>query len=51
MTFTYAILQTGQQQAVFGLVIPPLAAGQEPDSACVDRAATQFYQALAIQGL
>lgn len=51
MNITYTILQTGQQQAVFGLMIPPLAAGVEPDSTCVDRAATQFYQALAIQGL
>lgn len=51
MTLTYTIFQTGEQQAVFGLVIPPLPAGVEPDSACVDRAATQFYQALVKQGL
>ena len=31
MTITYTLLQSGQQQAAFGLVIPSLAAGQEPD--------------------
>jgi hypothetical protein len=51
MTFTYAIQQAGQQGALFGLTIPRPPAGVEPESACVDRAATQFYQALAIQGL
>jgi len=51
MNITYSILQSGQRQATFGLAIAPLAAGQEPDSACVDRAATQLYQALALQGL
>ncbi len=51
MTLTYTIFQAGEQQAVFGLVIPPTPAGAEPDSACVDRAATQFYQALVKQGL
>ena len=51
MTFTYTIFQSGEQQAVFGLVIPPTAAGAEPDPACVDRAATQLYQALVHQGL
>jgi hypothetical protein len=40
-----------EQQGVFGLVIPPMPAGVEPDSACVDRAATQFYQSLVRQGL
>ncbi len=51
MTLTYTIYLSGQQQAVFGLVIAPAPAGAEPDSACVDRAAGQFYQALAAQGL
>ncbi len=51
MTLTYTIFQAGEQQAVFGLVIPPMPAGAEPDSACVDRAATQFYQALVRQRL
>jgi hypothetical protein len=51
MNITYTILQNGQQQPSYGLVIPPLAAGQEPEAACVDRAATQFYQALVVQGL
>jgi len=51
MNLTYTIFQSGQQQAVFGLVIPPTPAGTEPDSACVDRAAGQFYQALVMQGL
>jgi hypothetical protein len=51
MTLTYTIFQAGEQQGVFGLVIPPMPAGVEPDSACVDRAATQFYQSLVRQGL
>lgn len=51
MEFTYTVFQSGQQQATYSLVIPALAAGSEPDSACVDRAATAFYQALALQGL
>ena len=51
MTLTYTIFQAGEQQAVFGLVVPPTPVGAEPDSACVDRAATQFYQALVRQGL
>ena len=51
MNITYTIFLSGQQQAVFGQVIPAIAAGTEPDSACVARAAGQFYQALVIQGL
>ena len=51
MNIIYTILVSGQQQPAFGLVIPPLPAGQEPDSACVDRATTAFYQALVVQGL
>ena len=51
MNITYTILVSGQQQPAFGLVIPPLPAGQEPDSACVDRATTAFYQVLVVQGL
>ena len=51
MNITYTILQSGQQQPAFGLVVPMLPAGQEPEAACVDRAATQFYQALVLQGL
>jgi hypothetical protein len=51
MNITYTIFQSGQQQAVFGQVIPATLAGTEPDSACVNRAAGQFYQALVIQGL
>ena len=51
MNITYTIFQSGQQQAVFGQVIPAMIAGTEPDSACVNRAAGQFYQALVIQGL
>jgi hypothetical protein len=51
MTLTYTIFQAGEQQGVFGLVIPPMPAGVEPDSACVDRAVTQFYQSLVRQGL
>jgi hypothetical protein len=51
MEITYTINQAGQQQATYGLVVPALPAGPEPDPACVDRAATSFYQALAAQGL
>jgi len=51
MNLTYSIFRSGQQQAVFGLVVAPMPAGVEPASACVDRAAGQFYQALVIQGL
>ena len=51
MTLTYTIFQAGEQQAVLGLVVAPMPAGVEPDSACVDRAAGQFYQALVMQGL
>jgi hypothetical protein len=51
MTLTYTIFQSGQQQSVYGLMIPVPQAGSEPDSACVDRAAGAFYQALAVQGL
>jgi hypothetical protein len=51
MNITYTIFQQGEREAVFGLAISPTPAGQEPDSACVDRATTQFYQALVIQGL
>jgi hypothetical protein len=51
MNLTYTISQSGEQRAVFGLVIAPMPAGVEPDSACVDRAAGQFYQAMVIQGM
>ncbi|CAH2600548.1 protein of unknown function [Rhodovastum atsumiense] len=51
MEITYTISQAGQQGGAFGLVIPALPAGQEPDPVCVDRAASLFYQALARQGL
>ena len=44
-------LLSGQQQAVFGEVVPAMMAGTEPDSACVARAAGQFYRALVVQGL
>lgn len=49
MNLTYTVFQSGEQQAVLGMVVPPMPAGTEPDSACVDRAATQFYQALVVQ--
>jgi hypothetical protein len=32
-------------------VVAAMPAGVEPDSACVDRAAAQFYRTLVIQGL
>ena len=51
MNITYTIFVSGKQQAVFGQVVPAMLAGTEPDSACVDRAAGQFYRALVVQGL
>ena len=51
MNVIYTIFRSGQQQAVLGLAIAPVPAGAEPDAACVDRAAGQFYQALVAQGL
>jgi hypothetical protein len=51
MNLTYTVFQSGEKQAVLGLIVAPMAAGTEPDSACVDRAATQFYQALVLQRL
>jgi hypothetical protein len=51
MNMSYTIFESGQQQALFGLIIPALPAGVEPDSACVDRAASQFYKALVVQGM
>jgi hypothetical protein len=49
MNLAYTVFQSGEQQGLLGIVVPPLPAGTEPDSACVDRAATQFYQALVVQ--
>ncbi len=51
MNISYTIFVTGQQQAVFGQVVPAMLAGTEADSACVDRATAQFYRALVVQGL
>jgi len=51
MDLTYTLFQSGEQQVVLGLVVAPMPAGTEPDSACVDRAVTQFYQALVVQRL
>jgi hypothetical protein len=51
MEFSYSVFQAGQQVATYSLVVPALAAGPEPDSACVDRAASAFYRALALQGI
>lgn len=51
MQFTYTVLVIGQEAATFGQVVPALPVGPEPDSACVDRAATAFYHALVEQGL
>ena len=51
MNITYTILLSGQQEPALGLAVPPLSAGQEPDSDCVDRATTEFYRALVVQGL
>jgi hypothetical protein len=51
MNINYTVFDHGRQQGLFGLVIAALPAGIEPDSACVDRAASQFYQALVVQGL
>jgi hypothetical protein len=49
MTAIYTIYQAGVQMDRLGLRVPRLAAGTEPDSACVDRFATGFYQALVLQ--
>lgn len=51
MNLTYAVFQSGQQQAVFGLVVARPPAGIEPESACVNLATTEFYHALVMQGL
>ena len=51
MNLTYTVYQSGQQRAVFGLVVPRLLAGVEPDSVCVDRAAAQLYSAMVAQGM
>lgn len=51
MNLTYTVFQSGEREAVLGLVVTAMPAGTEPDSACVDRAAAQFYQALVTQRL
>ena len=51
MELTYIVHRAGQQERTYGLVVPVLAAGPEPDAACVDRAASSFYHALTQQGL
>jgi hypothetical protein len=51
MEIAYTVFRAGQQVGSFGLVVPALQAGVEPDSACVDRAASSLYLALAQQGL
>lgn len=51
MQITYTKLVEGQLQTTYGLVIPALPAGAEPDPECVDRAASDFYSALTRQGL
>jgi hypothetical protein len=51
MNITYTLFDVGQQQGTFGQIIPRMPAGVEPDAACVDRAAAEFYRTLVIQGL
>lgn len=51
MSSTYTIYQKSELRSMFGLVTPAPAAGEEPQSACVDRAATQLYQAMVLQGM
>jgi hypothetical protein len=51
MNVTYAVYQSGQQRAIFGLAVAWPPAGVEPDSACVDRAARQLYEAMVLQGM
>ena len=51
MNITYTIFEAGQQQGVFGLAVARMPAGIEPDPACVDRAAAEFYRTLVVQGL
>ena len=50
MAITYTLFQAGEQRAVYGVVVPALPAGQEPDSACVDRAANALYQNMVVEG-
>lgn len=51
MEFSYSVFRSGQQVVTYGLVVPALPAGPEPNSACVDRAAAYFYQSMASEGL
>ena len=51
MEITYTIDRAGQQEGSYGLVVPALPAGSEPDAACVERAASSFYRTLVRQGL
>jgi hypothetical protein len=51
MEFSTSVFRAGQQVVTYGLVVPPLPAGPEPDSACVDRAAASFYQSMVSEGL
>lgn len=51
MTLTYTVYRSGERQSAFGMAVSALAAGDEPDPACVDRAASGFYQSLVRQGL
>ena len=51
MELSYSVFQAGQLVVTYGLVVPPLPAGPEPNSACVDRAAASFYQSMASEGL
>ncbi len=50
MTAQYTTYAAGQQQGVYGIITPRLAAGTETDLECVDRFATDFYRALVLQG-
>lgn len=51
MEITYTVYRHGVEHGRSGLVVTPLYAGPESDGACIDRAATQLYLAMARAGL
>ena len=50
MTLIYTPAVSGQQSLNLGAIVGSLPAGTEFDSACVDRAATEFYYTLIREG-
>ena len=51
MEITYTVYRHGTEQGRYSVVVTPLYSGPETDGACVDRAATQLYLAMARNGL